>query len=616
MPVWERATSPVLGGSLTTMRMLPEIGWARIFLLAFIVIVRAALSIGLIYAGGIFVGAVPGAVQNGLSSSDGNRLITGLVWASALFVVTMVLPPFQTAVSESAGRRLDGKLRARVMEGVLRPIGMAHLEDPSVTDQLSLAEGVGPGKWTPGDALVGLVDNIATRLTVICAAAIVGRFRWWLGLWILLSGVIFRSRLITEGSKRLKVLLGETEALRRSDYFRDLALTPGAAKETRVFGLSKWILGNFTSIWLGVMSKLWQERKRDAGIVLIWFVPLGGAIFASFALAGRAAIRGEIDLAGLAILAQAILLAGNWIVTNSDLFVEYGAAAINPALELAATETGSSETTAGVTDADRKPTDAINFERVAFRYPGRDENVFTELDLTIPAGQSLALVGANGAGKTTLVKLLTRLYDPVGGRIAVDGVDLRRLDPKSWRRRLSAIFQDFVHYELPASDNVGFGSVDRLGDKEELSNAAGGVGALGLIERLPKGWDTVLSKQYEDGSDLSGGEWQRVALARALFAVKGGAGVMILDEPTANLDVKAEAELFERFLELTAGLTTILISHRFSSVRRADHICVLDEGRVIEQGTHEELIASGGHYARTFQLQASRFQEEEGAAHS
>jgi ATP-binding cassette subfamily B protein len=233
--------------------------------------------------------------------------------------------------------------------------------------------------------------------------------------------------------------------------------------------------------------------------------------------------------------------------------------------------------------------------------------VLRNLELTIPAGRSLAIVGLNGAGKTTLVKLLARLYEPQSGRITVDGVDVRDFEPAAWRRRLGAIFQDFVHYDLPVRENVGFGAPELLGDDESVRSALSRAGALSLVEALPHGLDTMLSREYADGAELSGGQWQRIAIARALMAVEGGASVLVLDEPTANLDVRAEAEFFDQFLELTRGVTTILISHRFSSVRRADRIVVLEEGAVVEDGTHAELVALGGRYAELFHLQAERF---------
>ncbi|MBA3243600.1 MAG: ABC transporter ATP-binding protein [Actinobacteria bacterium] len=254
-----------------------------------------------------------------------------------------------------------------------------------------------------------------------------------------------------------------------------------------------------------------------------------------------------------------------------------------------------------------RPRSGIRFEDVTFGYGDGSRPVLRGLDLEIPAGRSLAVVGLNGAGKTTLVKLLARLYEPQSGRIAVDGIDVREFPAAEWRRRLGAIFQDFVHYGLPVRENVGFGAPSLLGDDARIRSALARAGALDLVEQLPQRLDTILSREYEEGAELSGGQWQRVAIARALMAVEGGAGVLVLDEPTANLDVRAEAAFFESFLELTRGLTTILISHRFSTVRRADRIVVLDEGAIVEQGTHEELLRLGGRYAELFHFQASRF---------
>ncbi|MCA1845166.1 MAG: ABC transporter ATP-binding protein, partial [Actinobacteria bacterium] len=216
------------------------------------------------------------------------------------------------------------------------------------------------------------------------------------------------------------------------------------------------------------------------------------------------------------------------------------------------------------------PAAGIRFEGVRFRYPGRPADVFSHLDLWIPAGRSLAVVGDNGAGKTTLVKLLARLYDPDGGRISVDGTDLADLDPRAWQRQVAAIFQDFLRYPLAAVDNVAVGAAGGAHDDAALQRAAQRAGAAAVVERLPAGWATPLSRDFGGGVDLSGGEWQRVALARALYAVDaGGATVLVLDEPGANLDARAEAELYEDFLDLTRGLTTVLISHRLSGARRA-----------------------------------------------
>jgi ABC-type multidrug transport system fused ATPase/permease subunit len=258
----------------------------------------------------------------------------------------------------------------------------------------------------------------------------------------------------------------------------------------------------------------------------------------------------------------------------------------------------------GERQATRLPARDVRFRDVTFAYPG-GKPVLDHFDLTIPAGSSLAIVGQNGAGKTTLAKLLCRLYDPQSGAIEVDGVDLREFDLAAWRSRITAVFQDFIKLELPLRDNVApAGAPDST-----ILSALESAGASNLAQL-----DTVLARGYDDGTDLSGGQWQRVALARALAAVKLGAGLVLLDEPTAQLDVRGEAEIFERLLSATRHCTTILISHRFSTVRHADRICVLEQGRVVELGTHDELIALGGRYRTMFDLQAQRFNqpEEEG----
>ncbi|HEV8002367.1 MAG TPA: ABC transporter ATP-binding protein, partial [Planctomycetaceae bacterium] len=260
--------------------------------------------------------------------------------------------------------------------------------------------------------------------------------------------------------------------------------------------------------------------------------------------------------------------------------------------------------TSGTRIAKGMPAREVRFRNVTFAYPGAAQ-VLKDFDLTIPAGTSLAIVGQNGAGKTTLAKLLCRLYDPQEGAIEIDSVDLREFDLSSWRSRMTAVFQDFTRFELPLRDNVApAGAPDTA-----INSALQSAGAMGLASL-----DTILARGYEGGTELSGGQWQRVALARALCAVQLGAGVVLLDEPTAQLDVRGEAEIFDRILKASRHCTTILISHRFSTVRHADRICVLEHGKVVELGSHDELMALGGRYRTMFELQAQRFTaaDEEG----
>jgi ATP-binding cassette subfamily B protein len=257
-----------------------------------------------------------------------------------------------------------------------------------------------------------------------------------------------------------------------------------------------------------------------------------------------------------------------------------------------------------------QPVPTITFDRVTFTYPGTDEPVLQGLDLVLEPGRSVAIVGENGAGKTTILKLLCGFYRPTSGRILVDGVDLADVDPRDWRQRLAVIFQDFTRFELTAFENVALAAPGHPDARAHAREAAAAAGALDLIEALPGGWETILSRAFSGGADLSGGQWQRVALARALYAARVGGTVLVLDEPTASLDVDAEVALFDQLLEHAVGCTAIVVSHRFSTVRRADRIVVVADGRVEEDGSHAELVAHGGRYARLYDLQATRFRDD------
>jgi ATP-binding cassette subfamily B protein len=246
----------------------------------------------------------------------------------------------------------------------------------------------------------------------------------------------------------------------------------------------------------------------------------------------------------------------------------------------------------------------LEFRHVSFKYPDRGAYALRDVSLTIRPGEKIALVGANGAGKTTFVKLLTRLYDPSEGQVLIDGIDLREVDPKELQKRIGVIFQDFVRYHLPVRENIGFGQIDELENEARIIDSATRAGADATIRGLPQGYDTMLGKWFERGNDLSGGEWQKVALARAFMRE---AEVLVLDEPTAALDAMNEYAIFQRFRELTDNKIALLISHRFSTVRMADRIVVLEDGHIIETGTHAELLALGGEYAKLFTIQAEGY---------
>jgi ATP-binding cassette subfamily B protein len=323
-----------------------------------------------------------------------------------------------------------------------------------------------------------------------------------------------------------------------------------------------------------------------------------------WALAASAVNR-HLDLGHLVMFAQSAIGTSMIAFGGLNWALDGAAAPVAAVLRLEPEMEPAGRLSSGSRKADGLPTREIRFRNVTFGYPGCGR-VLEGFDLTIPAGTSLAIVGQNGAGKTTLAKLLCRLYDPQEGAIEVDGVDVREFELESWRRRLTAVFQDFTRFELPLRDNVAPAGAPDAAIQSALESA----GAANLATL-----DTILARGYEGGTELSGGQWQRVALARALCAVQLGAGVVLLDEPTAQLDVRGEAAIFDRILTASRNCTTILISHRFSTVRHADRICVLEHGKVVELGTHDELMALGGRYHTMFDLQAQRFtatEDEEG----
>jgi ATP-binding cassette subfamily B protein len=597
-----------------TVKLLPRVDRRRTAVVAVTILIAAAIPTFFKVASGALVGSVFTAAKTGTHSPAAHRVVLALVAVGVLYILQQTVGPIQMAVADGLGRRVSGHLRERAMAASVLPPGISHLEDPEMLDKVSLAQGVGTGNFTPRMVVGGLAGVAARYVSAFASMILLWPYHWWmaLGLAVVFTATIqvFRKDFFAQ----IQVVAGQAQTLRRSSYFRDLALTPGAAKEARVFGLGPWVSGRFRESWVGGMAHVWAARRNSWKISAIGPLVFMVTEFAIFFMLGRSLLRGEISPGQFTVYLQAaggIAILGQ--LSNDDMSVQFGVASIPPVLELEEAVAQPSVRLGGTEPADGLPRRAIRFEGVGFHYPGQDRRIYEGLDLEIPAGSSLAIVGENGAGKTTLVKLLARLYDPTEGRITIDGTDLRQLDPAAWQRRLAAIFQDFVRYELPARDNVTFGAVDAPYDEDRFQQSLERAGALDLVGDLPNGWDTVLSRQFTEGTDLSGGQWQRLALARALYAVDAGAGVLVLDEPTANLDVRAEADIYDRFLDLTAGITTILISHRFSTVRRADRIVVLEHGRVIEEGTHPELLALEGRYAHMFRLQASRFIDGEEA---
>jgi ATP-binding cassette, subfamily B, bacterial len=593
-------------GYRATVRLMWETSRPLSFAVAGYAVAASILPNLVLIAAGHLVGSIPAAARHGLSSPAGHRLIVALGLTGVCYAAALVLGPVQTALSSVVKWRLVYRTEDRLMAAVSGPIGIAHLEDPAVLDDLALAQGQLTGQM-PADAPMTLALVVSNRVSGLLACAVLASWRWWLGLGMLVMWMAIRRpqlRLIREQGA---MYAGQGEAFRRAFYLQRLAATPTVAKESRVFGLGGWLVDQYRSQYLQAMAAPWAVLRRLDRWVLFLSLPVFVAFGVSCGYLGLAAYRGEISLGTLAIMLP-MLAATTPLgdISWDDVALSWMIQGLPRAGALEAALRPAGPDLAGSLPASGLPARSVRFERVRFRYPGADRDVFGGLDLVLRAGQSTALVGINGAGKTTLVKLLARLHDPVSGRILVDGTDLALLRPGEWQRQVAVVFQDFAHYPLSFAANIGFGAPSYLSDTAGLAAAAERAGAMDV---LPGSWDTVLSRAYEGGVELSGGQWQRIALARALFAVQHGAGILVLDEPTAWLDARGEADFFDRFLSITEGTTTLIISHRFSTVRRADHICVLDEGRVLEQGDHGSLMAAGGRYARLFGLQAARYED-------
>jgi ATP-binding cassette subfamily B protein len=548
------------------------------------------------------------------------------VWPSVLaafglaigaLVLQGIVSPLQVALGELISRRVDGFLARRLMAVSLERAPMAVLEQPEVLDGLNDARTrLVEYFTTPGAAAAGMLALVARYAQLVGSVVVIG-----LVLGPMPAVVLACTALVARFGQRGS--LGRWSATisslggvrRRMFYVIDTGSSAALAKEMRVLGIQPWFNARARHEADHYIRPYWKERRK------IYFAPF--LVFTAVVLVGMVvvlvllrdeAIQGRLSVLeiSLAIQAVSVPLRFGVFFPEADVQTEYGIHAAEGIADLERRfSEGAGSLASGSLLAAGRPRSTIRFDSVRFAYPGSDHLVLDGLDLELEAGRSTAIVGLNGAGKTTLVKLLGRLYEPTGGTILVDGVGLAEFDARSWQRRIAVIFQDFVRYELDARTNVALGAPGHDDDEAAFARAVAWAGADDIIEALPNGPATPLSSRYAGGVDLSGGQWQRIALARALFAVEAGASVLVLDEPTAQLDVRAEVAFFDRFLELTEGLTSIVISHRFSTVRRADRIVVLEHGRVIEDGTHEALLEVGGRYAELFALQARRFAEQE-----
>jgi ATP-binding cassette, subfamily B, bacterial len=581
-----------------------------------------------------------------------------IVWG-LLTLASNALDPTSTLVQMQLGDRLAREMQTRIMVKANSFADVSYFENPSYYDSLQRA--VNDANHRPINVLAGVVSMFRTSVHLV---GMLGVLLAHQPVLVALAFLLALPNLVAQFRSKLEVWAitsFSVPEIRKMSYFGELLTNPNPAKEVRLFGLERFFLDRFEREFRAFHERFRTARLRHCRweVSVSLLTSLGNVAVYAYVL--WQALARRITLGDFSLLSQAV-----WQVHDQvaqlvrQISNLYGDILFVGQLFTFLDAPVVMEVPAAV-DAKRAPErlrTGMELRDVTFCYPGTERPVLDGLNLTIRPGECVAVVGENGAGKTTLVKLLTRLYDPTGGAILVDGVDLREMDLEGWRRRSAAIFQDFSKYHLPAKQNIGLGNLPLMEDSVAVEEAARRGGAMPLVERLPEKWDTVLGRWitdgFREGAELSGGEWQKVALSRAFMRNGGngdgtvsapengaemdlgdgkqlrdgdhggaqlspsappsafrsrdaGAQLLILDEPTAALDTQSEYDVYLRFSELTKGKATLLISHRFSTVKMADRIVVIEDGRIVEEGSHAALMARGGAYADMYEKQASRY---------
>ena len=545
--------------------------------------------------------------QAGLS--DAPHFLVLLIALAGINLIGQFADRIGQVVRELHGTRIANQVQLLIADQAGR-MDLASFEDRTFHNRMRTIADEAP--YRPHEMLDQLMRSVAGLTTLLSLSAILLFWRPWLLLALVLAALPTLRIATWYGTAQVELISGRAETERRRHYLNTLLTSDQPAKEIRLFGLRELLYGRLAD----VLGQLYRQNRQLAARELRYSLPAGLLLAAVQVLlisyTAVQALHGAISVGQFNQYMLAIVQLGGQLpalaitlgsLHEGNLYASrlFGFLATPPVVE-------------AVRPAGPEPAPAgrgarIVFDRVSFRYPGTDRTVLTDLSFAVEPGESIALVGNNGAGKSTVVKLLAGLYQPTAGRILLDGKDIGTLDRAALRARLSIVFQDFVIYHFSARDNVGFGELTRLSDDQAIEAAARRSGLDRVIGELPDGYHTVLGRFWERGHELSGGQRQLVALARALLRQ---APVLVLDEPSSALDVRAERAFFERLLtgDDGAGRTTILISHRYSTVRRADRILVLSDGRLVEQGAHEELMRLDGEYAEMFRLHSAAFQPD------
>jgi ATP-binding cassette subfamily B protein len=578
--VWD--TSPALVSITTALRL-----------------VRALLPLAMLWVSKLILDSVVAWIKRGNGDSAGLWKLVAL--ELGLAVLSDLLARANSLADSLLGDRFTNRISVRLIEHATQ-LDLASFEDPVFYDKLERARRQTTGRI----GLLAAVLNVAQdTLSLISLSAGLIVFSPW--LMVLLVAAVVPAFLGETHFTTLaySVLYRWTPQRRLLDYLRMLGASSQSAKEVKIFGLGDHLAQRYSE----VSDRIYEDNKKvavkRASVGFLLNLVSTSGYYGAYAVVLIRTLAGAISIGTFTFLTGAFSRSRMYIEKILQSFTDISDQALylKDLFEFFEMEP-SIRSLPGALPAPRPIRSGFEFRNVAFAYPGSSAMVVENINFRLEAQEKIALIGENGAGKTTLVKLLARLYDPTAGQILLDGVDLREYDVEDLRKEIGVIFQDYMRYELLAKENIGFGKIEDLADHARIELAAQKSMAFQVIGKLPKGYDQMIGRRFDGGVDLSGGEWQKFALARAYMR---DAQLLILDEPTATLDARAEYEVFRRFAELTKGRMAVLISHRFSTVRMADRILVLQNGRIREQGTHQHLVALGGQYAELFELQAAGY---------
>ncbi|MFO1473741.1 MAG: ABC transporter ATP-binding protein [Lysobacterales bacterium] len=573
-------------------------------------LVRALMPVATLYVGKLIIDEAVRLVGARLPhdtlaaawhSGELSHLVQLLALEFALAIASDLFGRLVAYVDSVLSEKFSNETSIRLMEHAAT-LDLEDFEDPDLQDQLDRARRQTMGRM---NLLSQLFGQAQTAVTVVSFAVGLVAYAPWL---MLLLAVAMIPAFVGEShfnAINYTLNFQWTPERRQLDYVRQMGASVETAKEVKIFNLNRFFIERFRTLsrQLFLANKALAARRAFWGTLLSALGTLG--YYAAYVYIAWRTVKGDFSIGDLTFLAGSFRQLGNLLenllvgfsqVAGQALFLEdlYSFYEIKP--EIASKP--------GALPVPKPIARGFAFENVGFRYPDAEKWALRGVDFELRAGEVLALVGENGAGKTTLVKLLARLYDPDEGRILLDGRDLKDYDLDDLRANIGVIFQDFVRYHLSAGENIGVGDVADMDNRERIAEAARKGMADEVVASLPNGYDQLIGRRFKTGVDLSGGQWQKIAIARAYMR---DAQVMILDEPTAALDARSEFEVFQRFKDLSEGRTAVLISHRFSSVRMADRILVLANGKVEASGTHAQLMAQGGRYAELFELQAAGY---------